>query len=443
MFSRGVLLLFMVACTVLPGHLPARPALPEAAKAQLLGWYDAGDAASLTLVDGTVAGWKDKSGQGRDFVQDAAGQRPQRVTDQGCQVIQQGQMVAKGAALTLDAMTVYAVVKVAPSYSPIIAFRTDGKTEFCAAGWTIGARPTLFTTNGSTAGTMEIEDNAWHLLTFVRDGAARAFYVDGVQVGTPAAKAGTSELTDFLLFAYSTAASYSGRLAELLIYRAAHAPEQMGPVQDYLLAKWAPLFPPAKSDLVTFVGNSLTTGMFCGNGKTWTAQAAAKVPGLARWYNVSKGGITTQGLAALAPVTIDGLLARGTGRTVLVVWEGTNDLAVNKATAEVAHEAIKGFCQARKKAGWEKIVVLTVLPRQTGNDFETRRTALNHLLRQHYAEYADALVDVAASPEIGVAGCEANREYFPDGVHLTAKGNGIVAALVAPKLATVLAAKTR
>ncbi len=412
--------------------------LADELKKDMLGWFDAADTESLKIEANRVVKWKDKSGLEHDLMQETVGNRPQYIKDSGKMVVKGGQMLAKGVVTTISEMTIYALVKVAPGYSPIIAFRSDNKTEFCAAGWTIGARPTLFTSTGFTDGNSEIEDSQWHLLTFVRKGSERLFYLDGVLVGRKTGKDIPSEITDFLLFAYSTAGFFNGSLAELIIYNTAHSEKQSEQVQDYFLKKWSPLFPDTKSDLMTFVGNSITTGMYCGNGKTWTAQTAAKIPGLSHWYNISKGGITTQGLTDLAATSIDPLLKRSTGRSVLVFWEGTNELVVNKATALAANEAIKQFCLARRKAGWKKIVVITVLPRDAGGDFESRRVALNQILRDHYTEYADVLVDLSVNTDIGLVDCEKKREFYPDGVHTNAKANGIIAEIVSSKLIELL-----
>src|SRR5207237_1419796 len=81
------------------------------------------------------------------------------------------------------------------------------------------------------------------------------------------------------------------------IYRAAHNAQQVADATAYLRHKWTPLFPDSKSVLTAFVGNSMTTGMFCGSGQTWTYQTASKIPALTRWLTISQGGITTPGVA--------------------------------------------------------------------------------------------------------------------------------------------------
>jgi len=420
------------------------PVLPEAVRTGMLGWYDAADAPTLVLADNGVSQWQDKSGQHNDLVQDIATSRPQLVHEHECPVVQNmvnGFMMAKDVHAMARAMTVYALVKTPPANSPIISFRAADGTEFCAAGWTIGAHPTFYTTKGSADASFEIEDSQWHLLTFQRDGATRRFYVDGMPAGTATGGELPTAIPDFHLFAYQNAAFFTGKLAELLIFRVAHDEQQAAQVHDYLLRKWAPLFTSTDTGITAFVGNSMTTGMYCGSGKTWPAQTAAQIPALTHWYNLSRGGATTQQLDALSVPSLDRLVQKVRGNSVLVFWEGTNDLVVNTAKAEEAHERIKAYCQARRKAGWKKIILLSVLPREAWAGFEPQRQALNQLLREHYTEYADALVDISAIPGMGRDGDQKTTAYYADGVHLTAKGNGLVADMLAPVLAKVLATK--
>jgi lysophospholipase L1-like esterase len=395
----------------------------------LLGWYDASDTASIVMQGDRVGTWKDKSGQGHDFSQPANG--PTRIESEGAWSIGGATMLCKGVNKTLPALTVHAVVKVPPSYSAILAFRPDSPTEFVAAGWTIGSRPSLFSKSGSTNAFREVEDGQWHLLTFVRDELQRRFFVDGVPAGEATGKDAACEMTDLLLSAWNTHVSPQVRLGELLIYERAQDQAQVAEVSAYLQEKWKAALPDSNSDVVVFVGNSLSTGMYCGNGKTWTAFAAQKL-GLKSWNNVSKGGITTPQLAALADANIDPIRKTSKGRGILVLWEGTNDIAVNKASGAKAAENIASFCAARKKDGWDKIIVLTILPRASGPEFEKARGELNDLLLKKAADYQiDAVVDLGADSAIAAAGAQDDKKYFVDQVHLSEAGNQRVAELVA------------
>jgi lysophospholipase L1-like esterase len=273
------------------------------------------------------------------------------------------------------------------------------------------------------------------VLTFWREGVKRRFYVDGVLVGETSASSEPTQIGDLLLFEYPNAASFRGQLAELLIYDSALSDVEIQQTQNNLKTKWAPLLTRPDDPLLVFVGNSLTTGMFCGNGKTWTAFVGKSVSDSTGWYNVSKGGITTDALQKLAPTYVDAYLNGRTGRKVLVLWEGTNDLVVNQATAEQAANRIGEFCSARRKAGWDRVIVLNVLPREALPHFEERRQELNRLLSADPSKFSiDALVDVAAVPEIGNADCEKDKTYYVDGVHLNSAGQRLVADAVIPVL---------
>jgi lysophospholipase L1-like esterase len=70
-----------------------------------------------------------------------------------------------------------------------------------------------------------------------------------------------------------------------------------------------------------------------------------------------------------------------------------------------------------------------MLPR--GPTYEATRSTYNGLIRANWRQFADVLVDVAADPNIGVAGANSNTTYFdPDAIHLNNTGYAIVATLV-------------
>ena len=138
-------------------------------------------------------------------------------------------------------------------------------------------------------------------------------------------------------------------------------------------------------------------------------------------------------MAADAAVEVDPLVSRADGPAVLVVWEGTNDLAYGTdppLDAAQAYRHLAAYCRARREAGYE-VVLLTVLPRAGSETFSAARNELNARLREGWPRFADALADVAADPSIGPSGAELDERYYRDTVHLTPEGYGIVAGYVA------------
>lgn len=183
---------------------------------------------------------------------------------------------------------------------------------------------------------------------------------------------------------------------------------------------------------VVFDGNSLTSGIAgMSPADTYPAQCTRLLGSDWQSVNAGAGGLSTFEMLRRAPTEIDAPNRRTTPGSVdvLVVWEGSNDLAQNSATVDAAFTRLVDYARARRAAGW-RVVMVTVLPRLAGPTFERDRQALNARLREGWRAWADALADVAADPEIGAAGSAENRKYYLDGTHLNAAGDARVARVV-------------
>ncbi len=131
-----------------------------------------------------------------------------------------------------------------------------------------------------------------------------------------------------------------------------------------------------------------------------------------------------------APKNVDAFYHPAHGKNIVVMWEGTNDLAQG-ADAEHGYANIVTFCTARKIVGWQAIV-LTILPANTTRaGFMADRLIVNRMIRTHWRTFADVLADVAASPLIGNDGAQNDPRHFTsDGVHMTNDGYAVVAGIV-------------
>jgi lysophospholipase L1-like esterase len=182
---------------------------------------------------------------------------------------------------------------------------------------------------------------------------------------------------------------------------------------------------------VVFDGDSLTAGS--GATDPYPAQFRRMWGGTLSWCNFGVGGQRIRDMLADAERQVDPLYNPAFGRCVVVVWGGTNDVALWRHFPEVVFADIRAYCQGRKDRGFT-VVVLTMLPRSDASALPTTegaRQQLNDLLRTNWKEFADALVDVAADPKLGAPGAELNQEYYqPDRVHLNDSGLGLVARLV-------------
>ena len=189
---------------------------------------------------------------------------------------------------------------------------------------------------------------------------------------------------------------------------------------------------------IIFVGDSLTAGSQATD--PYPSQIMRKFDPAVRWQNLGVGGMRIKDMLDLAPARVDLRYNSRLGRNVVVVWGGTNDVALWNHMAGTVYHRIREFCLERRQQGFT-VLVLTMLPRndkicQPG--FEERRQAINRRLRLSWSDFADGIVDVAADPRIGTAGCENDYRYWVQGgVHLTNKGLSIVATDVRKALITL------
>ena len=128
-------------------------------------------------------------------------------------------------------------------------------------------------------------------------------------------------------------------------------------------------------------------------------------------------------MSADAAAEIDPLLATPHERAVLVAWEWLNDPA--DVSARMAH--MVAYCQARRAAGWQVIVLTNT---SNANEVPMDVADATAYIRANWPSFADGLADVAVDPRIGAAGQYADPAYFVDGVHMTSAGYGIVAGIV-------------
>jgi lysophospholipase L1-like esterase len=188
---------------------------------------------------------------------------------------------------------------------------------------------------------------------------------------------------------------------------------------------------------VIFDGDSLTAGS--GAKTPYPSLLMAEWPRSIRWKNIAIGGETLEQMLRNAPQTVDPFYGAGNWRNVVVLWAGTNDIALwNHSNARI-YEQLEQYALGRRAQGFT-VVVATLLPRsdvavQAVPDFEERRQELNQMIRSGWEEYADLMIDIGADDRIGEVGDELNRTYYTaDRVHLNVNGQQVVADLVGAEL---------
>jgi lysophospholipase L1-like esterase len=197
---------------------------------------------------------------------------------------------------------------------------------------------------------------------------------------------------------------------------------------------------PHPGGLIVFDGDSLTQGYLLAPSQSYPSQAMRQLPGWLEYVNVGIAGQTWQDLLRGVRRDVDPLYSAARRLNLVVAWAAANDLA-SGFTARETYENARRYCEARRRVGFT-VVTATMYPLQPKDadaHFEASRTAYNDLLRAHWHEFADALVDLAADERIGDPSGPARRQYFLDVVHLNEAGYGVIADCVVRTLRPIVA----
>ena len=190
-----------------------------------------------------------------------------------------------------------------------------------------------------------------------------------------------------------------------------------------------------RTSLMAYVGTSITAlGAADGIGETLTPRRVGVK------YAVPGETLTTLNARNAA---LDGILTSGppASEALLVVEMGANDLNANPDPAAFT-TALAAYIDARRAAGWTKIIATTVMPRTDAGgasdvDFNTARATANATIRSWVGWRIQAVADWAANATMGADGASDNATYFGDKVHPTAAGNTILKAITAAAINSV------
>jgi lysophospholipase L1-like esterase len=181
---------------------------------------------------------------------------------------------------------------------------------------------------------------------------------------------------------------------------------------------------PTKVNLICD-GNSLTFGTGSTAGNDYPSQLRDLL-GSGYWVtNVGVGGKNTASMISGGAETVDTRQDSWNPRNWLIAWEGTNQLVIS--TAQAAYDLMVQYCQERRAAGADKIIVGTMLPAEFTT--EEKRQQYNTLIRTNWASFADAMADVGDDSTIGQEGDNLNLTYYTDETHMTDAGYAIVAGI--------------
>jgi lysophospholipase L1-like esterase len=302
--------------------------------------------------------------------------------------------------------------------------------------WYTGqATAQLFNTNSlsdTQIGASISTQTSFHVRSFRYNGSTKSNRLDGFARTTESAT-GNLGLSGALTIGKLSSGGFdfSGDISHIIVYQRALSDAEMLSVERYLgSAVGLNMFPQIVCD-----GDSLTAGTGVLAGDDYPSQLQVLLGGSGAWEKGNYGGAgnTITQLSSDAATQIDGLLSGLKPKNIVIVWAGTNDIAVDSRTGAQAEALLNTYCTARRTAGY-KVVVLTMISRGMFNGTqEGYRQDFNTAVRANWTTYADALVDVDANTVVGGVGTYANTTYYQnDQIHLKAAGFAAVAAALQP-----------
>lgn len=228
-----------------------------------------------------------------------------------------------------------------------------------------------------------------------------------------------------------TSFNFTGFLCEALIYNQALARWQLDAIELYAAAKWGI----SPRPVIVFDGNSQTYGYGLADyaAQAFPAQVEGLYPADAQpvCLNLAVPSQTTRDMIADAAEQVDWNISPLVPNPTLVATEMINDFASGQSMASVQANWVS-YCQARRAAGWRRIVAPTIFPLSSargGVSWETSfRQPMIAWLLANYRAWADALARVDLDPVIGPQAAADDTTLFADGIHLSATGCAVAAA---------------
>jgi lysophospholipase L1-like esterase len=183
-------------------------------------------------------------------------------------------------------------------------------------------------------------------------------------------------------------------------------------------------------------GDSQTEGYGLGAGDTYPERLREILGDAYEVVNLGTSGDRVEELEEDAAAT-DAEIDAGLDANVLVVFAGTNNVAIGNTAAET-WTALESYLAGREAAGWA-VVVVTMLPRLTEATlptYEARRQEVNASIRSNWRATCAALADLAIDARMSDA--EDTAYFNADKVHLNAAGAGILANYAAAAVAMAI-----
>lgn len=300
--------------------------------------------------------------------------------------------------LTFSSVSAYAVIKKTAADSPGFfepLFSSDGSAYNIAMesrdslngissanetgpGFAFGGLPS----NVLHAKDVVVADTKWHVFAATYNGTMMNLYWDGSLVATRTVTIGSKTIHRLFtsMFEGNSDGYFPGSIGMIDLYTVAHTTTQVRTNTNAMFGlmgrRGVSMNAPVK--FIGYEGDSITAGTGLTPPQRWSWLIDLALSPIVPAWNFAVGGSTVADATARAATT-DSALNPATTHNTLTVWFGANDLSGGSSSAATFVASLKTYCLARKAAGWQKIVLIPILPRGDIAGFNTRRNAANAL----------------------------------------------------------------
>jgi hypothetical protein len=234
------------------------------------------------------------------------------------------------------------------------------------------------------------------------------------------------------------------------VNRAISDSEESG-LMSWLTAQPIPPAFPVTEPLVALVGDSIANGDQVSGPQSWPftmlGDLANTYPDVQLLNDAMNGAGIPMVKNSSYSEDILPWYSASRAKNVLIVAAGTNDLVGVATSGTLVSDILDryyGLLASAQAAGW-KTVACTVLPRSDfttpteQSTFDNARAAFNADVVANYANYADALADVAAIPVMGATGNSASLTYYnQDKIHPNGAGHALLEPVYRAAVASLL-----
>lgn len=334
------------------------------------------------------------------------------------------QLAASNTITNVTAMAVLSKVTTGSGYESFMS-KVQNYSHFSAMIAQSGG-PYTYMGAGSDfsqlAGMWGLLGQGYHCLTHRNNGTTSELWLDDIKLFSTTASASSYSLRDIYVGALNALYFVSdSKVANIALWKTGLSDDDVRAAVSALRSK------------ATSAGATCGTArIFCAEGDSITARsgshaylAGSTASPAVLGRNFAVAGATLANVVSRAS-SVDAVIpASINGRKfILSLLIGANDIgATSDMTAYAA--SIAAYTDARRAAGW-KVVICTVTPKAVSaggasdTTFNTRRAALNTILRTWVGTHADAVADFGGDATVGVDAAASNVTYYGDGLHPTA-----------------------